>query len=45
MEDKINCEKHGETNFMEFIKDFKTIKKVCFECYTEKVTDGLKNYD
>jgi len=42
--DNVNCKKHGETPSMVYkVFDVEKIK-VCFMCYAEKQTQGLKNF-
>lgn len=44
LEGKIKCDIHGNCSSVEFNYNNETLKKVCFRCYMEKVTYGLKNY-
>ncbi len=40
----IECEKHGKCSSVSFIYNNETLWKICFRCYGEKITEGLKNY-
>lgn len=44
LETKIQCEKHGRCSVVDFTYNEELIKRVCFLCYGDKVTDGLTNY-
>lgn len=42
---RVNCEKHGENQYsLEYVVDEIVHIRVCFLCYSEKQTEGLKNY-
>ncbi len=42
---KVDCEKHGkQIPSVEYQVDGEVRIRVCFLCYAEKQTDGLKNY-
>lgn len=42
--DKVNCEKHGWRDSVFFKEPGCITIQVCFTCFKEKVSDGLKNH-
>ena len=41
---KVDCKKHGKVSCIRFNHDNLLLKKVCFICFTEKVTEGLEDF-